>query len=688
MNNLKNKNIFNNFDFLRNNLTIKNIISFFGKRVIDLYTHMPLTINENILVEEIKPNHFEKIISCDLLIIKYEKKYNKNAPLKILCENKKKQIIELLFFNMKEFQIKNYIKLQKIYRITGKLVFAKSRLQIIHPEGVLDMKDIFHFDKYEPQYNLSRKKINKKIFRKFVKNHLDIIKSCSFPDEWILKKFKKKNWNSFKDSLLQIHNPNSKSELDLLESNRKRLAYDELLSSYMIFNELKQRVNVKNNLIPICNSELSIKIQKKLSFKLTKDQFKTLEDIKYDLSLKKQMYRLIQGDVGSGKTIVALLIIADVIRSGFQVVLMAPTEILANQHFEYFNELLSEFGIKIEILTGKTKNKRDIYDRLIKNDIDILIGTHSVYNSSIEFFKLGLIVIDEQHKFGVRQRINLLDKSAGCHTLIMSATPIPRSLSFVIYGEISISNIKSKPPGRKEVVTSLINKNKIETLIEGIERKLLKNEQVFWILPTIGTLDSEEQTLTTRYEYLKKRFKNKVGFIHGKMNKEDAEKVIKQFKERKIMILVSTTVIEVGINIPNATLMIIENVEKFGLAQIHQLRGRVTRGKLHANCVLIYNQNLSELTKKRLLILKNSSDGFEIAEKDLYLRGAGDFFGTNQTGLPSWKFFKPHEDHSLLDSVKENSEYLIRNYKKNQDKIEFLQKIFYQEKNFKNFYSV
>ena len=688
MNNLKNKNIFNNFNFLRTNLTIKNITSYFGKRIIDLFTHMPLSINENILVEEIKPIHFEKIISCDLLIIKYEKKYSKKTPFKILCENKKKQIIELLFFNMNEFQIKNYIKLQKIYRISGKLVYAKNRLQIIHPTGVLNEKDFFYFDRFEPQYDLSRKKINKKIFRKFVKNHLDIFESFNYPEEWILKKFKKKNWNSFKDSLLHIHKPNTLCEFKLLEKNRQRLAYDELLASYIIFYELKKKINLKNNIPPILNYELSNEIQRKLSFKLTKDQLTTLQDIKYDLSLKKQMYRLIQGDVGSGKTIVALLIIADVIKSGLQVVIMAPTEILANQHFNYFNKLLSPFNIKTEILTGKTKNKKDIYARLVKKNIDILIGTHSVYNSSIEFCKLGLIVIDEQHKFGVRQRINLLEKSVGCHTLIMSATPIPRSLSFVMYGEISISNIKSKPQGRKEVITSLINKNQIETLIEGIERKLIKNEQIFWILPTIGTLDSEEQTLITRYEYLRKRFKNKVGFIHGKVNKEDAERVMQDFKDQKIMILVSTTVIEVGINIPNATLMIIENVERFGLAQIHQLRGRVTRGNLQSNCVLIYNQNLSELSKQRLLILKKSSDGFEIAEKDLYLRGAGDFFGTNQTGMPSWKFFRPHKDHTLLNSVRENSEYLIKNYEENTDKIEFLQKIFYQEKNFKNFYSV
>ena len=304
MNNLKNKNIFNNFNFLRTNLTIKNITNYFGKRIIDLFTHMPLSINENILVEEIKPIHFEKIISCDLLIIKYEKKYSKKTPFKSLCENKKKQIIELLFFNMNEFQIKNYIKLEKVYRISGKLVYVKNKLQIIHPTGVLNEKDFFYFDKFEPQYDLSRKKINKKIFRKIVKNHIDIFESFNFPEEWILKKFRKKNWNSFKDSLLHLHNPNSLDELTLLEKNRQRLAYDELLASYIIFYELKKKINLKNNIPPILNYELSNEIQRRLSFKLTKDQLTTLQDIKYDLSLKKQMYRLIQGDVGSGKTIV------------------------------------------------------------------------------------------------------------------------------------------------------------------------------------------------------------------------------------------------------------------------------------------------------------------------------------------------------------------------------------------------
>tara|TARA_A100001015_G_scaffold206285_1_gene230702 strand:- start:692 stop:2758 length:2067 start_codon:yes stop_codon:yes gene_type:complete len=688
MNILKNKNIFNNFEYSKNNLSIKNIITYFGKRIIDLLAQMPVSINKNNLINEFKVKNIETIISCDLLINKYEKKFNKRSPFKVITENKKKQKVEILFFNMYENQIKNYLKLQRIYRITGKLNWIDNKFVIVHPTTIFDQNELFYYDLYEPQYDLSRKRINKRIFRKIIKNNIESFKLFNFPNEWILNKFKKKQWCSFKETLLQIHIPQTSNDLQRLEKNRTRLAFDELLSSYLTFYELKKKIRLNSTKSIISNYSLSKKIKQKLPFELTEDQSTALNDIRKDLSKSQQMYRLIQGDVGSGKTIIALLAIAETVKCGLQTVLMAPTEILAKQHYDYFKKLLSPFNIKTEILTGKTKTKKIIYERLSNGDIDILIGTHSVYNSSIIFKNLGLIVIDEQHKFGVKQRINLLEKSVGCHTLIMSATPIPRSLSFAIYGEISISNIKSKPKGRKKVITSIISLSQTDKLLHGIQRKLDKDEQIFWVLPTIGTLDSEEQTLITRFEFLKQRFNKKVGFVHGKMKKEDINEVMQNFKDKKIMILVSTTVIEVGINIPNATLIVIENAERFGLSQLHQLRGRVSRSNLNSDCVLIHNRNLSEITKQRLLILKNNDDGFEIAEKDLYLRGAGDFFGTNQSGLPSWKFFKPYLDYKLLKNVKENSEYLINNYDSNKDKIKFLQKTFYNEKSFKNYFSV
>ncbi len=683
------KNIFDNYKFNRNTISIKNITSFFGDRIIDLFMHLPLSIRENKLIINLNKKYIDQSVTIDLSILKYETNFNKRSPYRVICQTIEHERVDILFFNMNDYQIKNYLKLKEFYRVSGRLQFINNNFQIIHPTNILKNKDFNYFDPFEPNYDLARKRINKKIFRKLVLNNLETLKLNNFPEEWILKKFKKKEWTSFQNAILQIHLPKTKSDLKRFEKNRKRLAFDEILSSYLTFYELKKKFDTKNKFQNISNFSLSPKIIKKLPFNLTTDQIRSLEEIKKDLKINQKMYRLLQGDVGSGKTIIALLIIADVIDNGYQSVIMVPTEILAKQHYEYFKNLLNKFNITVEIITGSTKNreKQIIYEKISNNQIDILIGTHSVYNSQVKFNNLGLIVIDEQHKFGVRQRINLLEKSISCNTLIMSATPIPRSLSFAIYGEISVSNIKSKPKGRKEVVTSVISGQKINLLIDGIKRKLNKNEQVFWILPHIESSNSDKENLMSRYEFLKKRFESKVEILHGKMNKDKISRIMNDFKDKKIMILVSTTVVEVGINIPDATLMIIEQSEKFGLAQLHQLRGRISRGSLQANCVLIHSKNLSEIAKQRLSILKRNADGFDIAEKDLYLRGAGDFFGTNQSGLPTWNFFKPHLDYALINSVKENSEFLVNNYELNNEKINFLKKTFYKKQNFKNFFS-
>ena len=687
MNNLKNKNIFNNFIINRKNLSIKNIISFFGNRIIDLLVNLPTQINHNIVTQEIKIKDINNIRILDLTIVKHEKKFNRRSPYKVICENSFLQKIEILFFNMKEHQLRNYLLINQKYRVTGKILFNKRKFQIIHPSNILKEHEIKYFDKFEPIYDLSRKKINRTIFRKLIKDNFNQLNNFDFPDEWIKKEYMNKKWSSFKETLCQIHFPQNVNEQKMLEENRKRLAFDELLSSYLTFHELKQK-RQQNKLIKISNFQMSDQIKSNLSFSLTKDQINSINEIKNNLKTGFQMYRLIQGDVGSGKTIVALLTAADVVKNGYQVVVMAPTEILANQHFEYFKSHLFSLGIKIGLLTGKTKNKNEVYEKVSSGFYDILIGTHSVYNTSISFNKLGLIIIDEQHKFGVQQRVKLIEKAIGCHTLIMSATPIPRSLSFTIYGEIEISNIKSKPIGRKVPITSIINNNNINKLLEGIRRKIYKNEQVFWVLPTIGSIDSETETLISRYEFLKKELGDIVCLLHGKMKKEDIDLIMEGFKKKKTMILVTTTVIEVGINIPDATLMVIEQAERFGLSQLHQLRGRISRSQLQSNCVLIHNQKMSDITKQRLMIIKNNSDGFEIAEKDLFLRGAGDFFGINQSGLPMWKFFKPREDHEMLNFVKDNSQYLVKDYESNHNKIEFLKEIFYNERKFKNFFSV
>ena len=690
MKDLKSKNIFSSFLYERKNLSISYIIKKFGSRIIDVLITFPLSIIKENLIKKLELKYIDSLVTLDIKVVDYIKKYNRRSPFIVICEDMYKQRIHILYFNLYENQIKNFLKKGNTYRVSGKLEVSKSSFQIIHPLNIISNESINKYENIYPEYDLSRKRINKKIFRNVINNNIKSFSNNNFPQEWIPRRvIEKYDWYSFRDSLLNIHKPNKVFDKNELNTFRTRIAFDELLSSYLTFYELKKKFNFYKNDISIKDFSCSKEIIKRLQFRLTIDQIKALNQVQSDLKQKFRMYRLIQGDVGSGKTIIALLASVDVIKNGFQVVLMAPTEILARQHYEYFCEHLPEFTNQICLLTGKTKSKKNIYELILNDEIKILIGTHSVYNNEVKFKNLGLIIIDEQHKFGVKQRIKLLDKSRFCHTLIMSATPIPRSLSFVIYGEISISDIKTKPKGRKKVITTIINIEKIESLIEGIKRKIQLNEQIFWILPTINNEElNSKETVTTRFQYLNKVFNNKVSMIHGKMKKEELNKTMNDFKNKKISILVSTTLIEVGVNIPSATLIVIERAEMFGLAQLHQLRGRIVRGNLQGNCVLIFSDNLSEGTLQRLSILKSSENGFKIAEKDLEIRGAGDFFGTNQSGIPVWRFFNPSFDKKLIIESKEVSEDLVRNYNQNKEKIDFLREVFYRNENFMNYFSV
>ncbi len=686
MNILTKKNIFSRI--LNNNKTIflTNVENYFGSRIIDTLIQKPTSNLDKNLKEDYNFSDIGNIITLDVFVVEHQKSFNSKSPFKVITKTKANQILNILFFsNFKSFFANKLLK-NCNYRITGKLQHFSNSFQIIHPIEIIKLDQNIFFEEIEPQYNLSRKKINKKKFRELILCNLKIFQKFKFPQEWIADDFKEKNWSSFKVSIINLHKP-SKSLIKEFETFRKRLAYDELLANFLVFNKLKKDNNKEKNIFVINDFTNSENVIKQLSFKLTKDQIYAYKKIKKDIASNQKMYRLLQGDVGSGKTIISLLIIADFVKAGYQCVVMVPTEILAKQHLKYFKEFLDPFHINIEILTSKSKQKQKIYDDISKSKIDVLIGTHSVYNQSINFKKLGLVVIDEQHKFGVKQRVNIIEKSLKCHTLIMSATPIPRSLSFALYGEIEVSSIKSKPEGRKKVLTSIISSEKITSLLDGIKRKLEKNEQVFWVLPTIGEENNidEKESAITRFNFLKKKFGTKVSIIHGRMNKEEIQKSMDEFQKKKTMILVSTTVIEVGINIPSATLIIIEEANRFGLSQLHQLRGRVVRGTLPSHCMLIYNKKLSENSKKRLQILKKCDDGFEIAEKDLILRGSGDFFGTNQSGLPRWRFFSPYDDLNIIENVKSNCEMILAN--NNKQVSDFLINVFYQRKNFSNYYS-
>ena len=378
-----------------------------------------------------------------------------------------------------------------------------------------------------------------------------------------------------------------------------------------------------------------------------------LDQINNDLKSNQKMFRLLQGDVGSGKTIVALISSINVISSGFQVCFMAPTEILARQHYDLALKLLDK-NVNIKLLTGKTdyKDRKKILFDLNNNKINFLIGTHSLFQEKIKYSNLGLIIIDEQHKFGVKQRKKLSDKGGNnCDVLVMSATPIPRTMIMTVFGDMDISLIRSKPKNRKEIKTYSKLDRKIEEIIKFIKKQISEKNQVFWVCPLIEESKKiDHQSSVKRYESLKKIFKDKVGILHGALNKDEKNKILLNFLHKKIDILVSTTVIEVGIDFPNANIIIIENANKFGLSQLHQLRGRVGRGNKESYCILLFKSNLSENAKKRITILKKTTDGFAISEEDMKIRGYGDLLGFKQSGLQSFRLADPvlNEDLFLL----------------------------------------
>ena len=473
----------------------------------------------------------------------------------------------------------------------------------------------------------------------------------NIPDlnEWlsdeILKKFNYISWNK---AILELHDPkNIKKKGNFLN----RLIFDEIISTFLINSKVRKKIKkIKKINKKFDNTEFS-KIKNKINFELTNDQKIAIEQINNDLKSNQKMFRLLQGDVGSGKTIVALISALNVIESNFQVAFMAPTEILARQHFNLAKQLFPK-NTKIELLCSKNDNseKKKIIQELKNDKIKMVFGTHAIFQKKIIFSKLGYIIIDEQHKFGVRQRKLLSDKGGkNCDILLMSATPIPRTLTMSIYGDMDVSIIREKPNHRKEIKTYSKLENKIIDVINFVKKSIQEGDQIFWVCPLIEESKKlDHQSAIEKYRSLNKLFPNKVGLLHSKIDNDEKEKILNKFLNKKYLVLVSTTIIEVGIDFPNANVIIIENSNKFGLSQLHQLRGRVGRGSKQATCILLFKSNLSINAKKRINILKNSNDGFEISEEDMKLRGFGDLLGFKQSGIINFKLADPVHNEDLF----------------------------------------
>jgi len=469
-------------------------------------------------------------------------------------------------------------------------------------------------------------------------------------------------WPDWKASILSLHNPASEKDLEASNPAQTRLAYDEFLANQLTLAilRLKQR-KLKGRSFSTHGANRQ-KLLASLPWQLTSFQKEALGEIDADMAAPHRMLRLLQGDVGSGKTIVAALAMMNVVDSGAQATLMAPTEILARQHIETLKPYLDAAGIPFTILTGRDKGKarETILDDIASGKAKIIIGTHALFQEGVEFADLGLAVIDEQHRFGVHQRLQLSSKGLGTDVLVMTATPIPRTLTLTAYGDMEVSRIVGKPAGRKPIDTRLIPQDTLDDMIGRIGEQIKKGVQIYWVCPLVE--ESEILDLAAaeeRHLVLQQFYGDKVGLIHGRMKPKDKDAVMEKFAAGEISILVATTVIEVGVNVPNATIMVIEHAERFGLAQLHQLRGRVGRGDQQSYCFLVYASNLTETARERLKILRQTEDGFLIAEKDLELRGSGEVLGTKQSGLIEFRLANLAAHSDLLLSARHDSALIL-----------------------------
>ena len=624
---------------------------------IDLFLNLPTGAIDRRFCPKLDQLEVGKVSTIFVTPIKYNIPRFRNLPNKVTCKDEYGQI-DIIFFNSRENYIKQILPLNNEVIISGKVNVYKNKFQITNPEYIQSVEKENDIKKIMAKYS-SVTGISAKTIQKIYNEE---IKKLSEIDEWHDKDFiKKLNWPTWYESIFRLHNPENLSDIDKESKFYKRLAYDEIFSNFLIFSEIKKRIKKLQKKPKTINNIILTNIKKKLSFQLTQGQEKVLDEIFNDLSSVKKMLRVLQGDVGSGKTVVAMLAAATVVKSGYQVAFLCPTDLLAKQHYKLFKTILADENINISLLSGKTKlsEQQKVRSQIESSNIDIAIGTHSLFQEKTIFNNLGLIVIDEQHKFGVQQRINLsLKGNINTDVLLMTATPIPRTLILTTYGEMDISTIKEKPFRNTNISTLSKSLDKIDEIMNFVENKLYEGDQIYWVCPLIE--DSEKLTklssAVTRFNFLKKKLKYNIGLIHGSLSNEEKDLEMKKFVDGKTKLIVSTTVIEVGIDNPNANTIIIENSERFGLSQLHQLRGRVGRGTKDGSCLLLYASNIGENGRKRIQILKSSMDGFYISEEDLKLRGFGDIIGYKQSGEKDFLIADPAYHNDLFELAKHQIE--------------------------------
>ena len=610
-----------------------------GSYVIDVLRHLPIAIIDRSQKPALDAVVDGAIATFDIVVVKHDKPpRGVRRPWRVFCQNDTGSI-ELVFFHARDDYIQRLLPVGERRIISGRTEIFNNRVQMAHPDYVLKTNEMANMPEIEPVYPLTAG-LTPKVLRRAITAAL-----ATLPDlpEWIPHSIMaSQNWPDFVTAMRSVHTP--QSEVDLLPSSpaRARLAFDELLANQIALTMVRQQAaDTVPGRIFTGTGNLTRALFDSLPFAMTNAQTNAIFEIKSDQETDKRMLRMLQGDVGSGKTLVALAAMLHVVESGAQAALLVPTEVLARQHHQSLNRMLEPIGKSASLLLGQGRagsGRKDTLSGLADGNIGIVVGTHALLSENVAFADLGLAVVDEQHRFGVRQRIILGQKGNGVDVLVMTATPIPRSLAMTAYGDLEQSRLDEKPAGRLPIDTRVMPNDRLDQVIDGIRRALDAGKRAYWICPLVEESDKLDiAAAEERFASLVRALPaHKVALAHGKMKTPDRDKAMQAFRDGSAQLLVATTVVEVGVDVPEASVMIIEHAERFGLAQLHQLRGRVGRGADKSSCVLVYASPVSDTSKTRLSVMRDTADGFVIAEEDLKLRGPGEFLGQRQSGVPEF----------------------------------------------------